>query len=59
MRAKEFATLGRLVPNVRIREVFAHQDPARLPDLCRLIREDVENINDSVSEHPNFTNLAR
>jgi hypothetical protein len=42
MRAKEFSTLGRLVPNVRIREVFPHQDLARLPELCRLIREDVE-----------------
>jgi hypothetical protein len=42
MRAKEFETLGRLVPCVRIREVFAHTDPGRLSELCRLIREDVE-----------------
>jgi hypothetical protein len=50
MRAKEFSTLGRLVPNVRIREVFAHQDLGRLPELCRLILEDVEGM---VADVPN------
>ena len=42
MRGEEFAALGRLIPCIRVREVFAHTDPARLPELCRLIREDVE-----------------
>jgi hypothetical protein len=46
-RAKEFETLGRLLPCVRVREVFAHTDPLRLPELCRLIREDVEEPDDS------------
>ena len=46
-RAKEFEALGRLLPCVRVREVFAHTDPQRLPELCRLIREDVEKTDDS------------
>lgn len=46
-RAKEFETLGRLLPCVRVREVFAHTDPLRLPELCRLIREDVWQTDDS------------
>jgi hypothetical protein len=54
MRAKEFSTLGRLIPNVRIREVFAHKDLECLPELCRLIREDVEGMNDKVSESPDL-----
>jgi hypothetical protein len=44
MRAKEFGALGRLLPSIRVGEVFAHTDPARLPDLCRRIREDVEGL---------------
>jgi hypothetical protein len=54
MRAKEFSTLGRLVPNVRIRKVFAHRDLGRLPELCRLIRGDVDGMNDKVSESPDL-----
>lgn len=53
MRAKEFEALGRLVPRIRVREVFAHKDSDRLPDLCRLIREDVEDMNARVSGVPN------
>jgi hypothetical protein len=45
MRAKEFETLGRLVPCTRIREVFAHTDVGRLPELCRRIREDVDAMH--------------
>src|SRR3984957_8349803 len=59
MRAKEFATLGRLVPNVPVLEVFAHQDPSRLPDLCRLIREDVGKTKESVSGRPDLTSRSR
>jgi len=46
MRAEEFKTLGRLVPRIRIRKVFPHRDAARLPELCRAIREDVGGAND-------------
>lgn len=42
MRAKEFEILGRLVPRVRIRELRAHQDARRIPDLCDLIVHDME-----------------
>jgi hypothetical protein len=52
MRAKEFSTLGRLIPHVRVREAFPHRDAGRLPELCRLIREDVEGMNDRTSRPP-------
>jgi hypothetical protein len=42
MRAKEFETLGRLVPSVPIRQLYAHQDPSRLPELSQLICNDVQ-----------------
>jgi hypothetical protein len=45
MRAREFETLGRLVPGIRIREVLASNDVRQLPDLCQLILEDVEQMN--------------
>jgi hypothetical protein len=45
MRAKEFETLGRLIPQVPVRQLFAHKDASRLPDLCRLIRENLEGFN--------------
>jgi hypothetical protein len=41
MRAKEFETLGRLIPRVPVRRVVAHQEASRLPDLCRMIRENL------------------
>lgn len=41
MRAREFEALGRLIPSVNIRRIFAHQDSKHLGELCRLIREDV------------------
>jgi hypothetical protein len=37
MRAMEFEVLGRLVATVPIRKIHAHEDPARMDDLCRLI----------------------
>jgi hypothetical protein len=45
MRAKEFETLGRLVPSVTIRRLWAHEDANRLPDLCQEICNDVRSIN--------------
>ncbi|HWO30921.1 MAG TPA: hypothetical protein VNO32_19165 [Candidatus Acidoferrum sp.] len=44
MRAKEFETLGRLVPSVPIRQLCAHQDPSRLPDLCDLLSEETKKM---------------
>ena len=49
LRANEFATLGRLIPRIPVRQVVAHADPKRLPALCKLIREDVESLNPSSS----------
>ena len=49
MRAKEFETLGRLVPSVTIRRLCAHQDASRLQELCARICEDMEAINLSKS----------
>ena len=45
MRAREFAVLGRLVTTVPIRRVCAHEDPARLEELCKVVREDFESLN--------------
>lgn len=45
MRAKEFETLGRLVPRVTIRRLCAHQDPNRLPELCQRICDDLQSVN--------------
>jgi hypothetical protein len=45
MRAKEFETLGRLLPSVMIRQIRAHQDANRLPELCARICDDMEAIN--------------
>jgi hypothetical protein len=54
MRVKEFEALGRLISCARIQRIFAHKDPRRLPDLCRLIRKDLESINVGVSGSPNL-----
>ncbi len=51
LRANEFATLGRLILGIRVREVVAHSDPKKLFELCALIREDLENHGSS-SSHP-------
>jgi hypothetical protein len=56
MRAKEFAALGRLIPRIRVREVIAHTDPARLPDLCQRIREDVDELTVNRSTPATITN---
>lgn len=42
MRAKEFETLGRLVPAVRIRQICPHEDPNRLSELCQRICDDLQ-----------------
>lgn len=44
MRAMEFEVLGRLVSGVPIRKIQAHEDPARIDDLCRLITSDFEAL---------------
>ena len=44
MRAMEFEVLGRLVSAVPIRKIQAHEDPARIDDLCRLITSDFEAL---------------
>jgi hypothetical protein len=45
MRTKEFETLSRLVPSVRVRQLYAHQDAGRISDLCELIVRDTEQMN--------------
>jgi hypothetical protein len=45
MRAKEFETLGRLVPRVTIRQLCARQDLNRLPELCQRICDDLQSMN--------------
>jgi hypothetical protein len=44
MRAKEFEILARLAPSVPIRELCAHQDANRLPDLCKLLDEEARTL---------------
>jgi hypothetical protein len=45
MRAREFSVLGRLVTTVPIRLVYPHEDPARLGELCKVIREDLDSLD--------------
>ena len=45
MRAREFALLGQLVTTVPIRRVHPHEDPARLEELCKVIREDLRSLD--------------
>jgi hypothetical protein len=45
MRAREFDVLGRLVTSVPIRRVCAHEDAARLEELCNVVREDFESLD--------------
>ena len=42
MRAREFADVSRLADRVPLRRVSPHSDPARLPNLCDAILEDVQ-----------------
>jgi hypothetical protein len=44
MRAREFELLGRLVARVAVRRLIAHADPARLPQLCQLIADEIEAL---------------
>jgi hypothetical protein len=45
LRAREFAVLGRLVTAVPVRRVYPHEDPARLEELCKVIREDLHSLD--------------
>jgi len=51
MRAREFAVLGRLVTTVPIRQVYPHEDPTRLAELCKVIHEDLQSLNLLRSAH--------
>jgi len=42
MRAKEFESLGRLVPSVTVRQLCAHRDASRLTDLCDLLSAEAQ-----------------
>lgn len=44
MRASEFEILGRLAPRVPIRQLCAHEDPNRLPELCERICNDLQDV---------------
>jgi hypothetical protein len=39
-RAREFAVLGRLVKQIRVRQIQPHRDPGKLGDLCHKILDD-------------------
>jgi hypothetical protein len=43
-RGREFTFLSRLVSRVPLRRVCAHTDPARLPELCTVIRDDLRAL---------------
>lgn len=45
MRAREFAVLARLVTTVPIRRVYPHEEPTRLEELCKVIREDLDSLD--------------
>jgi hypothetical protein len=45
LRAREFAVLGRLVTAVPVRRVYPHEDPTRLEELCKVIREDLHSLD--------------
>jgi hypothetical protein len=44
MRAREFELLAGLAARIPLRRIHPHSDPKRLPDLCRLLIEDFENV---------------
>ena len=52
MRAREFDVLGRLVTGVPVRQVFPNSDPARIHDLCRVIREDFASVRKITEASP-------
>lgn len=41
-RAEEFELLSRLVPQIPVRRIVAHRDPARIGSLCELILDDAK-----------------
>ena len=45
LRAREFAVLGRLVTAVPVRRVYPHEDPARLEELCNVIRKYLHSLD--------------
>ena len=51
MRAREFAVLARLVTAVPIRRVYPHEDPRRLEELCKILREDFDSLDTPSSAH--------
>ena len=44
LRAQEFALLDSLVTSVPVRILTPHCDPARLPEMCSLIRQDLASL---------------
>jgi hypothetical protein len=44
LRAREFEVLGRLVSTVRVRRVHPHADAMRLEELCKVIQEDLAEL---------------
>src|SRR6266542_170053 len=44
MRAREFELLGRVASAVPVRRVRSHADPARLPELCDVLVEDLRAV---------------
>lgn len=44
MRAREFDVIGRLAPQVPLRRITPHADPARLPELCQTIIDDFRRL---------------
>jgi hypothetical protein len=43
-RAREFEVLGELVSTIPVRRIYPSNDPARLDDLCRFIRDDFVSL---------------
>jgi hypothetical protein len=44
VRSKEFQFLARLASAIPVRQLDLHDDPSRLPDLCRIVQEDFESV---------------
>ena len=50
MRAREFETLSRLLKTIPVRQITPHASTSRIPELCRLISEDFENLKSRKKE---------
>lgn len=44
MRARELQVFGRLGSSIPVRRVIPHEDPARIDELCQVIREDFRSL---------------